>query len=64
MSSMFSNLFSIRKNIIVSEKNFSRLNQLLLDKGYIVEEVPFSEISKMGGLLRCTTLPLIRENEK
>jgi len=29
-----------------------------------VEEILFSEISKMGGLLRCATLPLVREYEK
>ena len=63
MSNMFSNVFSISKNIIVSEKKFSRLNSVLRAKGYIVEEVVFSEISKMGGLLRCATLPLIRDYE-
>jgi len=63
MSNMYANLFSISHNIIVSEKKFSRINQLLIEKGYIVEEIPFSETSKMGGLLRCVTLPLIRTNE-
>jgi len=29
--------------------------------GLTVEKVPYREISKMGGLLRCSTLPLIRE---
>tara|TARA_Y100000994_G_C15665007_1_gene431223 strand:- start:560 stop:1480 length:921 start_codon:yes stop_codon:yes gene_type:complete len=63
MGQMFSNLFSIANNVIVSEKKFNRLNQLLSERGYVVEEIPFSEISKMGGLLRCTTLPLIRDYE-
>jgi len=63
MRQMFSNLFSISKNTVVSEIGFSRLNQLLIDRGYLVEGVHFSEISKMGGLLRCTTLPLIRSYE-
>ena len=63
MSSMFSNIFSISRDVVVSEKKFSRLNNLLKNQGYCVEEVPFSEISKMGGLLRCTTLPLIRHYE-
>jgi len=63
MASMFSNIFSISKNVIISEKQFSRLNSLLRLKGYTVEEVCFSEISKMGGLLRCATLPLIRDND-
>ncbi|MAZ55816.1 MAG: amidinotransferase [Flavobacteriales bacterium] len=63
MAQMFSNLFSISKNTVVSEKGFARINQLLIDRGYSVECVQFSEISKMGGLLRCTTLPLIRSYE-
>lgn len=62
MSNMCSNIFSIDKNIIISDVNFSRLNNVLSSRGYIVEEVDYSEISKMGGLFRCTTLPLIREN--
>lgn len=31
--------------------------------GLTVERVPYHEISKMGGLLRCSTLPLIRQND-
>ena len=34
-----------------------------LPGGMTVERVPYYEISKMGGLLRCSTLPLIREND-
>ena len=63
MSDMFSNIFSISNNTIVSSIEFKRLNQLLVSNGYIVEEIPFSEISKMGGLFRCTTLPLERQYE-
>ena len=58
---MFSNVFSISPEVIVSEKNFTRLNNELRKKGFIVEEVPFSEISKQEGLLRCATMPLIRK---
>jgi N-dimethylarginine dimethylaminohydrolase len=29
--------------------------------GMTVEEIPYREISKMGGLLRCSTMPLVRE---
>ena len=64
MTNMFSNIFSISDNVIVSDKSFIRLNADLRERGYTVEEVVFSEISKMGGLLRCSTLPLIRNNEK
>ena len=58
---MNSNIFSISDDVIVSETGFSRLNDNLRQKGFIVEEVKFNEIAKMEGLLRCTTLPLIRE---
>jgi len=60
MYNMNANLFSISDNIIVSEKEFVRLNRLLRDKGFVVEEVKYSEVAKMEGLFRCSTMPLIR----
>ena len=60
MYNMNSNVFSISENVIVSEKNFHRLNSILRDSGFYIEEINFSEIAKMEGLLRCATLPLIR----
>ncbi len=61
MYNMFSNVFSIDENIVVSEKNFTRLNNWLRENGFTVEEIPYAEISKQEGLLRCSTLPLIRD---
>lgn len=61
MYNMFSNIFSISEEVIVSEKNFTRLNNWLREQGFTVEEVPYAEISKQEGLLRCSTLPLLRE---
>ncbi|MDO1499830.1 amidinotransferase [Winogradskyella maritima] len=58
---MNSNIFSISEDVIISERNFTRLNTWLRSKGYTVEEVPYFEISKQEGLLRCSTLPLIRD---
>lgn len=60
MYQMNSNIFSIDENVVVSEKNFTRLNNWLRDNNFIVEEVPYAEIAKQEGLLRCSTLPLIR----
>jgi N-dimethylarginine dimethylaminohydrolase len=60
MYHMTSNVFSISPEVIVSERRFTRLNAALRQKGFTVEEVPFSEISKQEGLLRCSTLPLRR----
>ncbi|MBC7845800.1 MAG: amidinotransferase [Flavobacterium sp.] len=61
MYDMNSNVFSIDTNVVVSEKNFTRLNNWLRVNGFVVEEIPYAEIAKQEGLLRCSTLPLIRE---
>jgi N-dimethylarginine dimethylaminohydrolase len=61
MYHMNSNVFSIDDNVVVSEQNFTRLNRWLRDNGFIVEEIPYAEIAKQEGLLRCSTLPLIRD---
>jgi N-dimethylarginine dimethylaminohydrolase len=58
---MNSNIFSISEEVIVSEKNFTRLNKWLRQQGFTVEEVSYSEIAKQEGLLRCSTMPLIRD---
>ena len=62
MYEMNSNVFSISPEVIVSEKHFTRLNAWLRAQGFTVEEIPYSEISKQEGLLRCSTLPLLRDN--
>ena len=61
MYNMNSNVFSISEDVVISEKNFTRLNTWLREQNITVEEVPYAEISKQEGLLRCSTLPLIRE---
>lgn len=61
MYEMNSNIFSISEEVVISEKNFTRLNAWLREQGITVEEVPYAEISKQEGLLRCSTLPLIRD---
>jgi len=61
MYNMNSNVFSISEEVIISEQNFTRLNSWLRKKGFTVEEVPYAEIAKQEGLLRCSTLPLIRD---
>tara|TARA_R110002050_G_scaffold104052_4_gene213218 strand:+ start:6811 stop:7725 length:915 start_codon:yes stop_codon:yes gene_type:complete len=61
MYNMNSNVFSISEDIIVSDKSFTRLNIWLEEQGFTVEKVSYAEISKQEGLLRCTTMPLIRD---
>jgi len=56
------NVFSIAPDIVVIEQNFKRLGSFLENEcGVTVERIPYYEISKMGGLLRCSTMPLTRE---
>ena len=59
---MSTNVVSLSPEALISDKHFVRLNAFLRNEwGMTVEEVPYQEISKMGGLLRCSTMPLIRE---
>ena len=60
MTKMQSNIFSISDSVVVSEVQFTRLNRWLELQGFTVEAINFAEISKQGGLLRCSTLPLER----
>ncbi|WP_298780730.1 dimethylarginine dimethylaminohydrolase family protein [uncultured Polaribacter sp.] len=61
MYNMNSNVFSISEKVIISEKNFTRLNTWLRENDFTVEEVAYSQIAKQEGLLRCSTMPLIRD---
>jgi N-dimethylarginine dimethylaminohydrolase len=61
MYEMNSNIFSITPDVVVSEKSFTRLNTWLRENGFTVEEISYGEIAKQEGLLRCSTLPLIRD---
>ncbi len=61
MYDMTSNIFSISPKVVISDVYFKRLNTWLRGKGITVEEVNYREIAKQEGLLRCSTLPLIRE---
>lgn len=61
MTRMFSNVVSIAPDVVISEQKFERLNNWLRSQGFTVEEVPYAEISKQSGLLRCSTLPLLRD---
>ena len=64
MSRLYCNFFSINENTVVTDKRFTRLIRWFKEIGMNVEKVDFSEISKLGGLFRCCTLPLRREKNK
>ena len=58
---MNTNVFSIAPDVVVVEENFTRLAAWLESNGFTVERIPYRNISRMGGLLRCSTLPLRRD---
>ena len=60
MYDMNSNIFSISPEIVISDEYFERLNTWLENRNIQVEKVHYREIAKQEGLLRCSTLPLIR----
>lgn len=63
MFHMYPNIFSISPEVVISEESFVRLNMHLSEEWNIhVEKIPYREISKMGGLLRCSTLATERVN--
>lgn len=61
MYEMNSNVFSIAPDVVVSDIRFRRLNGILQELGFTVETIKYGETAKMEGLLRCSTLPLIRD---
>jgi len=61
MYNMGANLFSIAKNHVISEIGLEQTNSFLESKGYTINKIKYSEIAKMEGLLRCSTLPLERD---
>ena len=58
---MSPNVFSISEKVIVSENGFFRLKKKIRKKDFILEEIQYSENEKIEGLLRCSTVPLIRK---
>lgn len=56
------NVFSVGPNDVIICETFERLHKWLVSKGMNVHTVPYYEIVKMGGLLRCSTMPLERES--
>jgi|TARA_B100000965_G_scaffold405140_1_gene438051 N-dimethylarginine dimethylaminohydrolase len=57
---MFPNIFSIGPNDVLIEKGFTRLISELEARGITCHKVKYFETSKLSGLLRCSTLPLVR----
>lgn len=61
---MNTNVVSLSPTRLISDNTFVRINEHLTSVwGISVETVPYRETSKMGGLLRCSTMPLVRCSE-
>ena len=61
MYEMQCNLISLSPQDVVSCPEFGRVNDQLKDWGYNVICTPLGETAKMEGLLRCVTMPLVRQ---
>ena len=55
-----SNLLHLDPDTLLIDPRFTRLAGLLRQQGYQLLDVPMHHVGKMGGLFRCTTLPLLR----
>lgn len=55
-----SNLLHLDPETLLIDPRFSRIADVLRHRGYRLIEVPMHHVGKMGGLFRCTTLPLLR----
>ena len=60
MQDMHCNVLSLEPGTVVSNRSAKRTNEQMRAWGYDVIEAELNETSKMGGLLRCSTLPLRR----
>jgi len=62
--SLGTNILSIGKKRVLSLPINKQVNTSLRERGYLVEEVDFSEIIKSGGSFRCCSMPLLREDNR
>jgi N-dimethylarginine dimethylaminohydrolase len=58
---LHTNVFSIGPKEVLISASAGRLKNWLEERSYTVHTITYDEIVKMGGLLRCSTMPLERE---
>lgn len=61
MYHMNPNIFSINPELIITDKMFERVNKIVNELGIKTIEIDYQKVSRLGGLFRCSTLPLERE---
>lgn len=54
------NLLHLSPDTLMIDPGFTRVAGLLRQEGYRLVECPMDKVGRMGGLFRCTTLPLLR----
>ena len=59
--SLGTNILNLGNKKLLSLPVNKQVNATLRERGYLVEEVDFSEIIKSGGSFRCCSMPLLRE---
>ncbi len=59
--SLGTNIVSLTRETVISEKRAVRINDFLKKQGIDVITLDYSEVSKLGGSFRCSTCPLIRD---
>ncbi len=59
---LHTNVFSIGPKEVLISASAVRLETWLEERGYTVHAITYDEVVKMGGLLRCSTMPLERED--
>ena len=55
------NVVSLSPQTVIADERFTRVNDLMRAHGIEVLTLPYDEIAKMGGSLRCTTCPIVRD---
>lgn len=60
-SQLQTNLLHLNPDTLFIDPTFHRVAEALKDLGYHLKECPLDRVGRMGGLFRCTTLPLVRE---
>lgn len=55
-----SNLLHLAPDTLLIDPGFDRVSKALIERGYNLIECPMDKVGRMGGLFRCTTLPLRR----
>ena len=62
MYHMFPNVFSIHPELVVIEEAFERLANELAKRNIQTVKTQYSNVSKLGGLLRCSACPIDRDD--